>query len=412
MERALNEIDVRLMDHGKRVAYLMFKTLEPQQKFSNKELRDICIVAMLHDIGAYKTEEIDNMVMFETVDVWEHSIYGYLFLKHFSPLKDLAITLLFHHADCHEISKNLSSSDRMISQLISLTDRADVFSVHKAPHDKFKEHIERNRDIKYSSEVVDMFLNSDINMDTIFDNVDTDEAFNQIFRETPLTEEEVEGYINMVIFSIEFRSDQTVNHSIASTCIAELLALKSGKCKEEIGRIRTGAMLHDIGKIGIPLHILEGRGKLSDEDFVIMKSHVDVTNKILDGNVDDDIKNIAIHHHEKLNGTGYPYRLDSKDIPFIERVVSVADIFSALCGVRSYKAAFPKEKIVGILEDNRDSHHLDAEIVNLAIEYYDEIIDAANKASEPVIQAYEDLNTERKHLRESIESSNFDLMYV
>ncbi|MDR0464365.1 MAG: hypothetical protein LBG94_04510, partial [Treponema sp.] len=88
MEKTLNHMDPRLVNHGKRVAYLVFKILEGQHKYDDKQLRDICILTMLHDIGAYKTEEIDKMIIFETANVLEHSAYGYLFLKYFSPLKD------------------------------------------------------------------------------------------------------------------------------------------------------------------------------------------------------------------------------------------------------------------------------------------------------------------------------------
>ena len=103
MSNTLNHVDNRLMDHGERVAYLMYKVLKPQEMFDEAELRDICILAMLHDVGAYKTEEIDKMVLFETKDVWEHSAYGSLFLKYFSPLKELASVILFHHAECNEL---------------------------------------------------------------------------------------------------------------------------------------------------------------------------------------------------------------------------------------------------------------------------------------------------------------------
>lgn len=71
MERTLNYVDTRLIDHGKRVAYLMFKVLERQNRFDNAQLRDICVLGMLHDVGAYKTEEIDKMVIFEAVDNYD-----------------------------------------------------------------------------------------------------------------------------------------------------------------------------------------------------------------------------------------------------------------------------------------------------------------------------------------------------
>ena len=75
IERTLNYVDPRLVDHGKRVASLVFGMLTVQDKYTPREVQDICILSMLHDIGAYKTEEINRMTQFESEDVWEHSIY-------------------------------------------------------------------------------------------------------------------------------------------------------------------------------------------------------------------------------------------------------------------------------------------------------------------------------------------------
>ena len=404
MEKTLNHVDSRLIDHGKRVAYLVFTILNKMNKFNDDQLRDICILAMLHDMGAYKTEEIDKMVIFETIDVWEHSIYGYLFLKYFSPLKEFSPVILFHHADCDEVKYLDNKEHQMLAQLISLCDRADVFALHNGNNTSFQQYINKYRNIKYRDEIVDMFLASGVNIYTVFNEIDSDAAFINVFRRTPLTADEVNGYIKMIIYSIDFRSSQTVIHTVATVCIAGILANLLGASENEIEKIKTGAMLHDIGKIGIPLHILESPDRLNDADMEIMKSHVEITEKILEGNVDDEIKHIAVKHHENLNGTGYPKGLKLHDIAFYDRIVSIADIFSALCGVRSYKNAYPREKILGILSDMSAENFLDPEIVSLTIKHFDTIIDTVNRESHPIIQAYHDMNEEYRRIRADIEN--------
>jgi len=92
-----NYIDPRLTEHGSHVAYIVFCLLKGTGQYSEQELRDICFVAQPHDIGAYKTEEISRMIQFETKDIWDHSFYGYLFIRYFSPLKELAPAVLLHH---------------------------------------------------------------------------------------------------------------------------------------------------------------------------------------------------------------------------------------------------------------------------------------------------------------------------
>ena len=404
MEKTLNHVDSRLIDHGKRVAYLIYKILEPQRTFNDKQLRDICVLAMLHDVGAYKTEEIDKMVIFETIDVWEHSIYGYLFLKFFSPLKEFSPIILFHHAECDEIHY-LDPSHQLLAQLISLCDRADVFVQHKGTSEDFKAHIQKYRDIKYRSDIADMFLASGIDIDSVYEEIDTDEAFYQVFRHTPLTEDEANSYIKMIVFSIDFRSSQTVIHTIAATCIAGILASFLGADENEIKKIKAGTMLHDLGKVGIPLHILESTEGLTDADMEVMRTHVDITEKILDGNVDEDIKHMATRHHEKLNGAGYPKCLDNNDIALYDRIVTIADIFSALCGARSYKNAFEKEKVIRVLTDMTGA--LDPEIVSLTIRHFDHILEEVNKESLPVIKDYTDMNEEYQFLRKGVESKDW-----
>jgi len=404
MKNALNCVDPRLMDHGKRVAYLLYKVLKPQNLFDDKQLRDVCILAMLHDVGAYKTEEIDKLVIFETRDIWEHSIYGYLFLKYFSPLRELSPAILFHHAGCNDINHLENPAHRMLAQLMSLCDRADIFALHNGNNAGFRDYINKYRNIKYRDDITDMFLSSHVNIDGIFDNVNSDADFNNFFYNTPLSREEVSGYIEMIIFSIDFRSSQTVIHTVATACIAGVLAGLLGASNNDIKKIKTGAMLHDIGKIGIPVHILESTGKLNDTDMGIMRGHVEITEKILEGNVDDEIRNIAVKHHEKLDGSGYHKKLGADDIAFFDRIVAVADIFSALCGARSYKNAFSKERVVGILNDMSGKNLIDPKITSIAIKNYEDIIEAMDSESMPIIQAYNIMNEEYLKIRNDINS--------
>lgn len=97
LKKALDSVDPRLVDHGERVGYLVAKMLEARGGVTEKQIVDCYVLGLLHDIGAYKTEEIGEMMRFESVDVWNHSIYGYLFLKTAGPMGNLADAVLCHH---------------------------------------------------------------------------------------------------------------------------------------------------------------------------------------------------------------------------------------------------------------------------------------------------------------------------
>ncbi len=96
-KRAFDLVDARLMGHGQRVASIMYQLMKADGGYDGRKMRDMLTLAVLHDIGAYKTEEIDKMVEFETENVWNHSIYGYLFFYYFSLLKELSGIVLYHH---------------------------------------------------------------------------------------------------------------------------------------------------------------------------------------------------------------------------------------------------------------------------------------------------------------------------
>jgi HD-GYP domain-containing protein (c-di-GMP phosphodiesterase class II) len=118
--------------------------------------------------------------------------------------------------------------------------------------------------------------------------------------------------------------------------------------------------------------------------------------------VHDTIRLIAVKHHEKLNGSGYPKQLSGNDITFFDQIVAIADILSALSSERSYKAAYPKEKIIGILNDMSEQKHFDPKIIKLAIDHFDEIMEAVNRVSVPVLQAYNDMNEEYLWKRDTL----------
>lgn len=107
MRNTLRLIHPRLMEHGQRVAYMVYKMLEDKGIYEEFELADIVMVATLHDIGAYKTEAgvLNDMLRYESRDSRAHTIYGYLFFKYLSPVEDLAKVIMYHHMDYEQLRK-------------------------------------------------------------------------------------------------------------------------------------------------------------------------------------------------------------------------------------------------------------------------------------------------------------------
>ena len=404
--RTLNHVDERLVDHGIRVAYIVLKMLEAEGISDQKRIRDLCFLTMVHDVGAYKTEEINDMVQFETGNVWNHSIYGYLFLKYLSPFSELSSVILFHHTDYEKLIRipDLQSDIIKWAQIVNLADRMDVCMQTGEVID-ITNFLERFREKKFSSEVVDLFLTVE-KKDHVLENLrrNHEEKLNiskEVFMSLgnpSYAKEEIDTYLKMIVYAIDFRSPFTVIHTITTTSISRELAVLMDLDENQVTQIYYGALLHDLGKIGIPVEILEYPGKLSPQAMKIMKTHVNITEEIMNGEIEPVVAKIALRHHEKLDGSGYPRGLKSDDLTLSERIVAIADIVSALYGRRSYKEAFGKEKIVGILSEMKENGLLCYQTVDIMIKHFDEIMENVRNTCKPVLEVYDHMNIEYTEL--------------
>ena len=155
----------------------------------------------------------------------------------------------------------------------------------------------------------------------------------------------------------EFRDMETGMHTRRISEISKALALLAGLPEEDAELLRFASPLHDVGKIGIPDRILLKPGRLDDTEMQIMKLHTTIGGRILsEGERFPSLEAgrvVALQHHEKWDGSGYPFGIKGEDIHIFARIVMVADVFDALASDRPYKKAFPIEKIVEIMEEGR-----------------------------------------------------------
>ncbi|MEW4452953.1 HD domain-containing phosphohydrolase [Bremerella sp. JC817] len=152
--------------------------------------------------------------------------------------------------------------------------------------------------------------------------------------------------------------------------------------------------LHDIGKVGIPDHVLLKPGRLTSEEFEIMKQHTLVGFHTLDAAVQEQpeaaylrfARDIAASHHEKWDGSGYPYGLKGEEIPLCGRIVAVADVYDALTTARVYKEAFSHEKACAIIREGSGSH-FDPDIVEAFFRHEEEIVNINQRLNDALVYA-------------------------
>lgn len=174
----------------------------------------------------------------------------------------------------------------------------------------------------------------------------------------------------------EFRDPETGAHIQRMAHFSQLIAARMGMSLQDQELLLEAAPMHDIGKVGIPDKILLKPGRLTDEEFVIMKQHAEIGFQLLQGSSSRTLQvgaEIARGHHEKWDGSGYPAGLQGEAIPIFSRIVAVADVFDALTSERPYKKAWSLEEAVDYLLAGAGTH-FDPQVVPAFLEAWDDVL--------------------------------------
>ena len=145
--------------------------------------------------------------------------------------------------------------------------------------------------------------------------------------------------------------DYTYLHSMAVCGLMISLGKKMGLDEQQLRRVGMGGLLHDVGKAAVPLTILNKPDKLTDEEFTIMRQHPIVgAQMLMEAHADEDLLDIALHHHEKFDGSGYPHRLQGEEISLYARMAAVCDVYDAVTSDRPYRKGWtPAEAMHNML---------------------------------------------------------------
>ncbi|MGL5312239.1 MAG: HD domain-containing phosphohydrolase [Peptostreptococcaceae bacterium] len=375
----LKKLDENLINHGQETAYVSC-LLGKELGYSEERLYFLRIASLLHDIGAYKTEEMNNIKQFELIDTGRHSIYGYAILNEIEMFKEIAPAILYHHHSYENIDSYIDGIEiPEEALLISLADRVSIFcellnyneekivqAIHKIDKSKF--------DIKHIEILFDLIENKKI-IKSICEGCYKNRLMESINNDI-INIDLIKEYLTFLPLTIDFFSFQTALHTISVSSITRKICNKLNLDEKYKEKIEIGAYLHDLGKICIPLEILEKEEKLTEKEFEIMKMHVAYTREILqESNIDEELIELACNHHEKLNGKGYNRGLKAEDLSIGDRIISVGDIFCALTERRTYKESFSKEKVLNILWDMVDLSYIDGSVVDVIAMHYDEFLE-------------------------------------
>nr|WP_241696885.1 HD domain-containing phosphohydrolase [Mariprofundus sp. KV] len=178
-------------------------------------------------------------------------------------------------------------------------------------------------------------------------------------------------------YAAEYKDEDTFKHIQRIRYSSKILGRELGLSIEEQEGLFHASAMHDVGKVGIPDAILGKNGKLDADEWVKMKSHSNKGASILRGSDTEILKlseEIALHHHEKWNGNGYPDGLKGEEIPLAARIVAVADVFDALVNERPYKKAWPLQDALSLIKNEKGAH-FDPQVVDAFFNCLDEILE-------------------------------------
>ncbi|MCD4650695.1 MAG: HD-GYP domain-containing protein, partial [Candidatus Cloacimonetes bacterium] len=226
--------------------------------------------------------------------------------------------------------------------------------------ESLKEELTLAREIYNSAKKYVNDLMRDVRMGKNIDNEQIAEISNQLVESMVRNPQALLSMVNL-----KKLDEYTFNHSINVTTLAVSIARQLGVSKDGMRQIGIGSLLHDVGKARIPLEIINKPGKLSNEEFAIIKKHPVFGSDIcLEEKIDDDVvMDIVRHHHESYSGGGYPDRLDKTTISKYAAIAAISDVYDALTTARSYKKRFSPPEAIRII-NNMANEKFDRRLVN------------------------------------------------
>jgi putative nucleotidyltransferase with HDIG domain len=362
------------IENGERTAYIARRIAEQGMLQDRMPLQDVFLLSLFSGIGSYRFI-LPNFTSSITDTAVRDYTYSYYFLKNLSPLGENLRFLQFYGSPYNPLlAKTVIQAE--YAHLVFFASRVESYlRAHGGRYEA--DDIYALETAGSGPDYAKLFLAADRRWnisahlkDSSF--LDTIDDWSMHVAYGP---EDTLMLIKMLIFIMDFKSTATVMHTINTACFAAALGGRMGCTKTETDELFTAGILHDVGKMAISSSILESPTKLNETDMEIMRSHVDEGVSMFHGIVPEKIELLAARHHEKLDGSGYPYHLTAEDLTKPQRILTVADITSALTDIRSYKNAFPKEKTVEIINEMTNRGELDKEITSCIIGSYDQIQD-------------------------------------
>ena len=407
LAKSMNLISTEMEHHHEQTAYLAFH-IGRELGLKREELHMTVVAALLHDVGSImiqkplKVQEIEQ-------DRRSISAAGARMIRDLKPFAGIASAIQFcqnSYADNKMWMRNhlpCAVSCLDISEAIHIADFVSLIWDDSKPIlnqvSEIRNQVEALRGSEFSDRGVAAFERVS-RQEFLWMDFALNPSFLLLFTGNMhiVSLQQTAKLTKLMTRIIDFRSPFTAMHSAGVSASAKTMAKLAGMDADTCIQMEIAGNLHDVGKLRVPNAILEKPGKLTDEEFNIVKEHPYYTRLILkDVEGFGNIANWAGYHHEKLNGRGYPFHFDREELDTGSRIMAVADIFSAITEERPYRKPMSREEALNVMKQNVETGGIDGDLVALLAENYKAINEARLKASTAAGKRYRQQMEEEKN---------------
>lgn len=388
LSMSMDLISSALANHQRRVGFIALRLAE-QVGLEPESCKEALIAGLLHDSGALSMQDRAVTLNFElgstdTFSPHQHAVAGYRLIRKFKPFADVAQIVRFHHLPWHNGEGAVFRDEEVPlgAHLIHLADRIDVLVSDQSnillQRQNIVEVIHRKKGDLFHPRLLEAFTELaqkeafwlDIASVSMGAGVVSESGFahEKLDCDDLLDMTELFGHI------IDFRCRFTATHSSGVSTCAAVLARLANFSEAQCMMMKIAGNLHDLGKLAVPVEILEKPTTLSNDEFNVVKAHTYYTYKVLRNFRDmDTIREWAAYHHERLDGNGYPFHLHGAELSTGARVMAVADVFTAITEDRPYRAGMTPQEASRVLEQMAGNGALDGDVVQLLLDNFKDV---------------------------------------
>lgn len=392
LSEALDCAYANLANHQLRVAYMAVPMAE-RLGLSEAEILDVFLAAAVHDIGLVSVENRAAAIWHHELEkVTWHGEAGYELLRSSELFAKPARAIRYHHLawDDGRGSERDGQAVPRASHILAAADAAERQIDRERPileqRDAILKNMSEGSGRLYQPECVAV-LKDVAAAESFWLDLASERIYSMILQQITwpmLTIDlpEIESIAEIFARVVDVASRWTATHTAGVAATAVALAERLGFSPREVQMMRAAGFLHDLGKLSVPRSILDKPGKLTPAEWTVVKGHTYYTFRIVDtiGGL-PQIAEWAGFHHERLDGTGYPFRHPGSELTLGSRIMAVADTFTALAENRPYRPGMNREESFNILNDMCNQGALDGDVV-AALAGNFEVADGARRAEQ------------------------------